>query len=53
VSVSTIKEDGLLDHPLAENLCLEVDVFLSTARTYRDVVDSLYKRHNLSPPPGV
>jgi hypothetical protein len=53
VSVSTIKEDRLLDHPLAEHLCLEVDVLLSTARTYRDVVYSLYKRHDVSPPPGV
>jgi hypothetical protein len=43
MSVSTIKQDCLLNHPLAEYSRLKVDVLLGTARTYRDVVNSRYK----------
>ncbi len=53
VSVAAIKQDGLLDHALAENLRLEVDVFLRAAHTYGHVMDTFYEGHFPLPPPGV
>jgi hypothetical protein len=53
VSVAAIKEDGLLDHALAKNLRLEVDVFLRASHAYGHVMDTLYERHGPLPPPGV
>ncbi len=52
MSVAAIKEDGLLDHALAENLRLEVDVFLRASYTYGHVMDTFYERHGPLPPPG-
>src|SRR6202034_1058506 len=51
VGVAAIKQDGLLDHALAENLRLEVDIFLRSSDTYGHVMDTLYKRHGPLPPP--
>jgi hypothetical protein len=38
VRIAAVKQDGLLDQALSNNLSKKVYVFLGGARTYRDVV---------------
>ena len=43
MGVAAIEEDSLLDHALAKNLGLEVDIFLSSAYTHRHMMETFYK----------
>src|SRR6185437_1765474 len=49
VGITAIEENSLLNHALAKNLCLEVDIFLRSAYTHRHVVETFYKRHGAPP----